>query len=175
MKHNRCHRPDISWVDFSFRAPQYLFRFLYMSGDSLFYLDEAVQNSCVFSFWRDEAERKEKCFNFTHRCKSLRCFKPSVTRGEKLFYIWKQRLEASNVSDKKSWKLYSYLAVCLISCNQFCGPCLTTKDISESNGLQGAHGIFASVCTTCAAKWVLWSLEIAENVFESFFFSLWDY
>ena len=156
-------------------APQYTLIFLYMSGDSLFYLDEAVQNSCVFSFWRDEAERKEKCFNFTHRCKSLRCFKPSVTRGEKLFYIWKQRLEASNVSDKKSWKLYSYLAVCLISCNQFCGPCLTTKDISESNGLQGAHGIFASVCTTCAAKWVLWSLEIAENVFESFFFSLWDY
>ena len=35
------------------------------------------------------------------------------------FYIWKQRLEASSASDKKSWKLYSYLAVCLISCNQF--------------------------------------------------------
>ena len=50
-----------------------------MSGDSLFYLDEAVQNSCVFNFWRDEAERKEKCFNFTHRFKSLNCFKPSVT------------------------------------------------------------------------------------------------
>ena len=199
-------------------APQYTLRFLYMSGDSLFYVDEAVQNSCVFSFWRDEAERKEKCFNFTHRCKSLNCFKPSVTWGEKLFYIWKQRWEtsnvsawrwqwhptpallpgeshgwrslvgcspwghwesgttewlhfhfsfscigegngnplqcsclesprdggawwasvygvaqsrtglkwlsnssssSSNVSDKKSWKLYSYLAVCLISCNQF--------------------------------------------------------
>ena len=96
--------------------------FLYMSGDSLFYLDEAVQNSSVSNFWRDEAERKEKYFNFTHRHKSQNCFKSSVTWGEEFFFffnIWKQRLEASNMSDKKSWKLYSYLAVCSISWNQF--------------------------------------------------------
>ena len=51
------------------------------------------------------AERKEKCFNFTHRCELLNCFKPSVSWGEELLYIWKQRLEAHNMSDKKSWKL----------------------------------------------------------------------
>ena len=92
-----------------------------MSGNSLFYLDEAGQNPNVSNFWRDEAERKEKCFNFTHRCKSLNCFKPSVTWGEEFFNTWKQRLESSNMSDKKSWKLQSYLTVCSISCNQsFC-------------------------------------------------------
>ena len=50
-----------------------------MSGNSLFYPDEAGQNPNVSNFWRDEAERKEKCFTFTHRYKSLNCFKPSVT------------------------------------------------------------------------------------------------
>ena len=42
-----------------------------MSGDSPFYLDEAVQNPNVSNFSRDEAKRKERCFNFTHRYKSL--------------------------------------------------------------------------------------------------------
>ena len=30
-----------------------------MSGDGLFYLDEAVQNPSVSNFWKDEAEKKE--------------------------------------------------------------------------------------------------------------------
>ena len=44
-----------------------------------------------------------------------------MTWGEEFFNTWKQRLESSNMSDKKSWKLQSYLTVCSISCNQsFC-------------------------------------------------------
>ena len=39
-----------------------------------------------------------------------------------------------------------------------------TKDISESDSLQEAHEVFASVCI-CPAKWVAWPLEIAENAF----------
>ena len=60
--------------------------------------------------------QREKKNNFTHRCKSLNCLKPSVT-WEELLYIWKQRLEVRNMSDKKSWNLQSYLAVHLISRN----------------------------------------------------------
>ena len=78
-------------------------------------------------------QRKEKCFNFTHRCKSLNCFKPSVT-WEEFFYIWKQSLEASNMSDKKSWKLQSYLAVCSISCNKsFCFVVLAWRQRKSVN------------------------------------------
>ena len=76
-----------------------------MSGEGLFYLDVGIQNPNVSNFSRDEAEWKENSFNFTHRCKSLNYFKPSVNWREELFYIRKQRLEASNMSDKKSWKL----------------------------------------------------------------------
>ena len=47
----------------------------------------------------------------------------------------------------------------------FCGPCLTTKDVSESDSLQEAQEAFASVCTNYLAKWVPWPLEIAENAF----------
>ena len=59
VKHNRCYWPDISWVDFSFRGPQYTLRFLYMSGDSLFYPDEAVQNPSV-SISRGTRQREKK-------------------------------------------------------------------------------------------------------------------
>ena len=39
--------------------------------------------------------------------------------------MWKQRLEASNMSDKKSWNLPSYLGIYLISCNwSFCSAIL---------------------------------------------------
>ena len=106
---------SVEWV-FLLEVPSILLRFPYMSGDSHFYLDEAVQNPNVSNFWRDKAKRKEKYFNFTHRCKSLNCLKPSVT-WEELLYIWKQRLEVRNMSDKKSWNLQSYLAVHLISRN----------------------------------------------------------
>ena len=102
MKHIRCHRPDISWVDFFFRAPQYTLRFLYMSGDNLFCTMMRLfrtQRSPISGGMRQRG--KGKCFNFTHRCKSLNCFKPSVTWGQEFLYIWKQRLEASNTSDKK--------------------------------------------------------------------------
>ena len=106
MKHIRCHRPDISWVDFFFRAPQYTLRFLYMSGDNLFCNMMRLfrtQMSPISGGMRQRG--KEKCFNFTHRCKSLNCFKPSVTWGQEFLYIWKQRLEASNTSDKKIMKI----------------------------------------------------------------------
>ena len=91
----------VGWI-FLLELPTIFLRCLYMSGNSLFYLDEAGQNPNVSNFWRDEAERKEKCFNFTHRCKPLNCFKPSVTLREELFYIGKQRLEPGIMSDKKS-------------------------------------------------------------------------
>ena len=131
------------------------------------YLDVAVQNSNVSNFWRDEAERKEKCFNFTPRCKSLYCFKPSVTWGEEFLYIWKQRLEVSNMSDKKSWKLWPYLAVCSVSCNQsFCLVVLDWRQRMSVKVIVSKKLMkFCSVCMTCPAKWVPCSLEIAENGF----------
>ena len=90
----------------SLGSPVYSEIFVYVWRQSFLYLDEAVQNPNVSNFWRDETERKEKYFNFTHRYKSLNYFEPSVTWGEEFFFnIWKQRLEASNMSDKKSWKL----------------------------------------------------------------------
>ena len=66
-------------------APQYTPRFLCMSGDSLF---------CTLMrlFWTPmspisgETERKEKCFNFTHRCKSLNCLNRQWLE-EKRFFI----------------------------------------------------------------------------------------
>lgn len=103
-------------MDFSFRAPQYTLRFLYMSGDSLFiYLIRLfrTQVSPVSGGMR----QREKRYNFTHRSKSLDCFKRSVTRGGVLLYIWKHRVKVNNMSDKKSWKLWSYLAVYSIPCN----------------------------------------------------------
>jgi len=46
-------------VDISFRAPQYALRFLYMSGDSLFYLDEAfrTQMSPIFGGMRQREKK----------------------------------------------------------------------------------------------------------------------
>ena len=97
---------------------QYTLRFLCMSGVFFVPWWGCSEPKCLP--FLEGQDREKKCFNFTHRCKSLNCFKPSVT-WEEFFYIWKQRLEASNMSDKKSWKLQSYLAVCSISCNQsFC-------------------------------------------------------
>ena len=50
-------------------------------------------------------------------------------------------------------------------------PCPMTKDISESNPLQEAHEVFVTVCMTCPAKWVPWSLEIVESTLTIFFYS----
>ena len=114
MKHNRCHRPDISCVDFSFRTPECMLRFLYMSGDSLFiYLIRLFRPKC-FQFL--EGWGRKKKYNFTHRSESLYYFKPSVTWGEVLLFIWKRRLKDNNMSDKKSWNLWSHLAVYSIPC-----------------------------------------------------------
>ena len=157
----------VGWI-FLLELPSIFLRFLYMSGDSLFYLVEAVQNPNVSNFWRDEAERKEKCFYSTHRCKSLNCFKPSVTWGEELFYIWKQRLEASNTSDKKSWKLLSYLAVCSISRNQsLCFAVLARRPRTSVKTVVSEKFVkfFVSVCMICPAEWVPQSLQIVENTF----------
>ena len=154
-------------MDFSFTAPQYTLRFLYMSGDSLFiYLIRLfrTQVSPVSGGMR----QREKRYNFTHRSKSLDCFKRSVTRGEVLLYIWKHRVKVNNMSDKKSWKLWSYISSLLHSMQLiplFCCPCPMTKDISESNSLEETHEVFVNVCMTCPAKWVPWSLEIVESTF----------
>ena len=155
MKHNRCHRLDISWVGFSFRALQYTLRFLYMSGDSLFYLDKAVQSPGVSNFWRGKAERKEKCFNFTHGCKPLNCFKPSVTWGEVLLFIWKRRLKDNNMSDKKSWNLWSHLAVYSIPCNwSLCSvfPAWQPRTLVKAIVSKKLLKFFANVFMTCPAK-----------------------
>ena len=88
----------------SLGSPVYSEIFVYVWRQSFLDLGEAVQNPNVSNSWRDETGKK-KCFNFTHRYKSQNCFKPSVTWGEEFFNIWKQRLEASSMSDKKSWKL----------------------------------------------------------------------
>ena len=117
--------------------------FVYVWRQSFLYLDETVQNPNVSSFWRDETERKEKCFNFTHRYKSLNYFKPSVTWGEEFFNIWKQRLEASNIrkkkkeasnmSDKKVMKIVVIFS-CSISCNQsFCFVALAWRQRTSVN------------------------------------------
>ena len=169
MKHNGYHRPDNSWVDFSFRAPQYTLRFFCMAGEGLFYLDVDIQNPNVSNFSKDEAEWKEKYFNFTHRCKSLNCFKLSVTWREELSYIGKQRLEASKYVRQKVMKIV-VIFFSLFNSMQliplFRGPCLTTEDISKNNRFSKTFVKFcANGCMTCLAKWVPWSLEIVEKTF----------
>ena len=58
-------------------GPPNILRYLYFFRRWSFYLfDEVVQNPSVSSFWRDKAESKGKCLNFTHRCKIPNCFKP---------------------------------------------------------------------------------------------------
>ena len=87
-----------------------------MSGDSLFiYLIRLFRTQV--SPASGGMRQREKRYNFTRRSKSLDCFKWSVTRGEVLLYIWKHRVKINNMSDKKSWKLRSYLAVYSIPCN----------------------------------------------------------
>lgn len=44
-------------------------RFLHLLGGSLSHSpDQATLNPRVCRFWKDQAERKNKCFNTTHRC-----------------------------------------------------------------------------------------------------------
>ena len=54
----------------SLGSPVYSEIFVYVWRQSFLDLGEAVQNPNVSNSWRDETGKK-KCFNFTHRYKSL--------------------------------------------------------------------------------------------------------
>ena len=48
----------------------------------------------VSNFWRNQTEKKEKYFNFTHRCKLPNCCKSWVVWGRGLFYILKTKIRS---------------------------------------------------------------------------------
>ena len=52
---------------FLLEVPQ-IYRFMHLPGSSLSCLpDKAVQNLRTSDFWMNQVERKDKCFNSTHR------------------------------------------------------------------------------------------------------------
>lgn len=67
---------------------------------------KAAQHPRVCSVWRDQAERK--CFNSTHRCSLLKCFKSQITWGERHPYIWKTQIKTSNIIGK-THKNYNHI------------------------------------------------------------------
>ena len=48
----------------------------------------------VSNFWKNQTEKKEKYFNFTHRCKLPNCCKSWVVWGRGLFYILKTKIRS---------------------------------------------------------------------------------
>ena len=111
--------------------------------------------------------QREKRYNFTHRSKSLNCFKPSVTRKSAPLYL-KTQIKSQQYVRQQIMKLvitFSSLLNPMQLIPLFCHPCPMTKDISESDHLQEAHKVFVNVCTTCPAKSVPWSLEIVGSTF----------
>ena len=57
-------------VFLSSQAPQQILRFLHLPGGSLSYSpDEVARNLRVSNFWKEQGERKDKCYSSTYKGK----------------------------------------------------------------------------------------------------------